>query len=376
MTQINIKKHYQILSDALENLYKRSGLSPSHIMGDVERLSNRYLGGGVVRVESEDDALAYALYFMPEHFLKPFWALSELIKSGVLKPGHAVTAKDCGSGPGTATWALCEAIKTAGHTTKVRCTLQDNSEPLLGIARRLSEFYRDHLEPSFVAGDFVNSPVRISDLNLVMFCNTLSENSGPDDNPTAVIKRELESLSPGGVILVVEPATERGIETVTRLRKNFADGCILPCPAPGPCPMIEKLGRSCHFDIPTEVPRELQRVVTAMHRKNKFCVLAIAKNPAPGGISPNPEERPDSGETRVYRVLSPFLKQPWGREAEGCDGRNLSRLILKKVSAREDKKAMDAINCGDLIRVRPERVKGDSVHMKEIPGVLSKFSEP
>ena len=336
------------LAEILEALFRESGLTPSEVMAKVERMSDAYTRDGAMDVGDGRAALAYTLYFLPEHFLKPHLVLAELKARGLMPAGRRCAVVDAGAGPGTAVWALRELLPDAD----IDATLIDRSPHLLEAAGKIAAGYGAPGAVKRVRAD-LTAMAAFTGADLLLFCNTLSE-LADDQAACAVVSKAMAALRDGGAVVVIEPASDRGVATATAVRRTFAESAVLPCPAPGACPSIERHGRLCQFDIAAPVPRALQRVVTAHHQRQKFCAIALSKRPAAHAAG-------------TFRVIEPFKKLKWGFEATVCDGRYLGPLLLHS-KKHEDRRAAGAIGAGDLLHVvapppepgKPVRIDGAS----------------
>lgn len=310
------------LADALESLFVRSGLSPAQVMREVERLSAAYGRGEPRAIDGENAALAYALYFLPEHFLKPYLVVSELLALGAFTSGKRLSVVDAGAGPGTATWAVVEALRAAGDNRRVDAILIDRSPSLLKTAATIAGRYEGRVSITTLQADM--STASIPSADVVFLCNALSE-IYEEESRMAVLKRALSSAGGSGAVVVLEPDSTRGADVAAALWSSFGSQVVAPCPAPHA------------FDIAVPVPAALQRVVTARHRRQKFHWAVLSNAP--------PAARQD-----LFRIAEPFKKLKWGCQAAVCGARGIENIAIRS-RRLEDRRALEALGQGDLVGI-------------------------
>ena len=247
---------------------------------------------------ANDDLLgAYLLYYWPVSFAQTLSAL----RKGELRRG--TKALDLGSGPAPGALALLEA-----GWTKV--TAADRSQPALDKAQQLAQL-----------GGFPLTTVRWSaeeeDLpaggpwELVLLGHFLNElapgKSDRIERRAALLKKIQAQLAPGGVILVIEPASHGPNAEVLALRdlmvvQNW--GVLGPCFYQKSCPALAA-GAACHDLLPWKVPH----IVAQPARR-----AAIDKRELPFtwlAFRPSGAVKVDSAH---YRVLSEPMLNKAGRK--------------------------------------------------------------
>ena len=169
----------------------------------------------------------------------------------------------------------------------------------------------------------------------------------------------LSRLAPTGLTVIIEPASDAGLETVAGIRERFASRVIWPCPSPGPCPLASS-GKSCFMDAAFAIPAAFQPVVTSRHRRLKFAAVVLSASDLSAGL-------PDAGPN--HRVLRRFEKKSWGYETISCNGKTHGTLLVKSrgIQAR---RALERISSGDLLALdHPEQIKLRCV-THELPRVI------
>jgi hypothetical protein len=309
-----------LLPEILESLYRQSGLPPARVMREVERMSAAYERGETPPIDNDSVALAYTLYFLPEHFLKPFLVVSELLARGLLKTDGQLHVADIGAGPGTATWAVIEALRTVGDNRCVQTALIDRSKNLLKTAATIAAGYGHAVTVSAFEGEL--STASIPSTNVAFICNALSEVDGPEPQMD-VLNRALQAVGDTGAVVVIEPDSARGAAVAAALWSCFGPKIIAPSAAPHA------------FDVAVPVPAALQRVVTARHSRQKFYWAVLSNAP----------RAPHAG---LFRIVGPFRKLKWGFQAAAC-GESGRLCVLVRSKSKEDRRKLEAIGAADLV---------------------------
>ena len=247
---------------------------------------------------TNDDLLgAYLLYYWPVSFAQTLSAL----RKGDLRRG--TKALDLGCGPAPGALALLEA-----GWTKV--TAADRSQSALEKAQQLAQL-----------GGFPLTTVRWSaeedDLppggpwELVLLGHFLNELAPgkPDriERRAALLEKIRAQLAPGGVILLIEPASHGPNAEVLALRdlmvvQNW--GVLGPCFYQKSCPALAA-GAACHDLLPWNVPHivaQTARRAAIDKRELPFTWMAFRPSGAPAGDSAH------------YRVLSEPMLNKAGRK--------------------------------------------------------------
>jgi hypothetical protein len=283
---------------------------------DRELAGERYL--------SDPDLLgAYLLHFWPVSFVQVSLCLAMI---GTIAGERGIaTALDLGAGPGAASLALLEA----GVRRVSAC---DRSGAALALARKIARGRGFDLETR--QWDALKSTGQPSGrFDLVVAAHTLNElwPGNPDRIALRVtlLKRLAESLSPGGKILVVEPALMNVAQEAISVRDGLVAAgfeVLLPCIWQGGCPALPQ--GTCHGEFAWSPPREMVRISHAARIGRETLTMAwfVLRRKAPeAGVGQRPgapgvaaatrehaagEESPDGG---LYRVVSEPLLSKSGR---------------------------------------------------------------
>lgn len=232
------------------------GTPPRALAARVATLSDRYRAaeqpssGAYVR--SSDDATAYAAYRLPATYAAVRAALEEV--AAALPDWQPRTLLDLGAGPGTALWAA-----SGVWPDLERATLVERDSGMIALGQRLVAQATLPMvrEADWRRADLL-SAWDMEPCDLAVAAYVLGELApGSRD---ALVERLWQSGA--GVVLIIEPGTPRGFETIRRARARLIKQgahVAAPCPHDRPCPMSE--GDWCHF---------AQRVTrTATHRTIK-----------------------------------------------------------------------------------------------------------
>ena len=217
----------------------------------------------------EDDALlgAYLLYYWPVSYMQAALLLEELRP---FLPLASLRGLDLGCGPGPMAAALADF--GAGELA-----LADASRPALDLAEALLRSPRapgDGVAPalSLQLCDLESgAELPAGPYDLIVFGHALNElwKGEPERQKRlhGLVERASSLLSPGGILLVVEPASLAPSREALTLRDSLAAAghqIVAPCPGSYACPALAAgPARTCHLDTPWTPPESLASLAKA-----------------------------------------------------------------------------------------------------------------
>ncbi len=307
----------------------------------VRRLSvgltgERQLAG--VNYLSDADLLgAYLLYFWPISYLQSASLLLALSAS-------PKSVLDLGSGPGP----MAAAAFDLGA---VQVTCLDRSRPALDLAGDLLRTAGGH--PRLLPWDPLQSEALPSGtFDLILLGHVVNElwPDRPDrlERRARLLRSLGERLSPGGALLLIEPAlatTSREALAVRDLllEQGFRVGS--PCLWPGPCPALARPNETCHGELewsPPPVLRDLIRRAGFKKRslKQTAFLFQLGPGPVPG---PGPE---------IFQIVSDPLRSKNRRiRLLGCGPAGRLSLALKPEAVRDGNRVFLSLRRGDRVRI-------------------------
>lgn len=264
------------------------------LTGDRSLVGKRYLG--------RSDLLgAYLLYYWPVSFAQTLFALKQ---GNVARGGRAL---DLGSGPGPGAFALLEA----GWKS---VTAADRSLEALELARKLAARGGQALETVVWDADAGLPPGGPWDLIVAgHFLNELAAGA-PDRvaQRAAFLQKLAGRLSPGGKILVLEPASHGPNADALALRDAVVAGgwsVSGPCFFQGVCP-ARAANAACHDVLKWKVPHlvaQTARRAGIDKRELPFTWLLFSPTPLP------------AADPALVRVVSePMLNKAGRRRVVVC----------------------------------------------------------
>lgn len=334
----------------------------------VARLSDLFTTereAGFGRYADDPELLAaYGLFFFPQTFVRTSFALSECAARTPdmteAAAGRPFQIADIGAGTGAA--GLAAAAWASATGASVRLAACDQSGASLDILRRLAPApsagaAAPEIEASLADGRTWTPP---ADCDLIVASFALNEffEERPDDEVAGWVARVMESLRPGGLLLLLEPATKACSHRLGRLRDGIAAAgavrIVAPCPHAQPCPLLVRGEPWCHEvrrwpvpDIPAFINRHLHRELQAL----KFSFLALQRA-APAAV----EVDPGRG-----RLIAP-LRETGGRIVSylcGGDGAGLTcEVLTRRMDKAEVKDIVRHWERGDLVRYADPAVIG------------------
>jgi SAM-dependent methyltransferase len=326
---------------------------------------------------SRDHWLAYGAFFFPQTFIRMRFVLEECLSGRGWRPhprSDPVRLLDLGAGTGAATAAALATLGSRAGSRRLEVIAVDASETALGLLRSLhkrrsSGLHAAHLDTrvgSMGGFDRAGTGGRWDLITVSFALNEALESAAPDAAERWV-REALSHLAPGGLLVMLEPALHTACERMERLRDVVSAQrlarIVAPCPHHLPCPMLPMPETWCHdvrhWRVPESVEyinRRLQHSVQHL----KFCFLALAAEPTPGG---------DPRGVGYCRVVAP-MTEPRGRICTfGCGADGLIHPYETQTrdldhGARHVARRLDR---GVCLTWRDARLLGDGRTVRGIP---------
>jgi SAM-dependent methyltransferase len=294
-------------------------------------------------MEDRDLLGAYLLYYWPVSYLQVSLALAEL----PLEPARVL---DLGSGPGPASAAVIDSLPPGRALEEL--VLVDGSKRALelgaallgsgpGSPARLKILELD-LETFINERALAASGLSAESFDLIVLGHSLNELWAREgdalERRLTLLERAAALLSPGGSILLIEPALLTTSRALIALRDRLAARSwrvLAPCPGSYSCPAFAAgPERSCHAESPWEPPELVAALAKAagLDRSSvKFAFFLVA----PPGKGRGDQPQPSPALRRV--VSEPMLNKAGRLRYLLCgEGR------LETLSARTDDPAARA----------------------------------
>ncbi len=187
-------------------------------------------------------------------------------------------------------------------------------------------------------------------VDVLSMANLLAENEDRLSGFLELLKGFLERLSPGGLMILVEPADRRSSRSLLglgdRLLDLFPDLRILaPCPNDrrGPCPSLASPDGWCHEDRPAAFSRSLTQTASSLgHIKDSLKMTYLILSRGEKGVG--------ESEECALRLVSPLHKEKGMSWGVFCGGTTLFRLRLKNRNRNEVTRAFVHLRRGETIR--------------------------
>ncbi len=259
---------------------------------------------GTAYMDAPALAKAYADYYLP-------FSRAQVLRIVSLAGLSARSVLDLGAGPGSVSLALARSGARA-------FTLVDTAEAALGLARAaLAAFARDEgveMSVSTVKGN-LESPMALpaNAFDIVAFGHCLNEIGRGDDRVgrrLAIVRDSASSLAPGGVVLVMEPATLAASRDALALRDALvAEGWKVkaPCTRAGSCPALASGTKyTCHDEAAWDVPAAVRALADSAGLDRELIKMTWF-------VLAPPSSGPPASEDALYRVVSAPMLNKGGR---------------------------------------------------------------
>ena len=246
---------------------KLENVSRTDLKARAQRMSDSYRGGGTSAVIRSDlDALAYAIVRMPATYVAVRAALAQTAQ--IVPDFGPRTLLDVGAGPGTATWAACDAWPSLE-----RATLIDDNPHLLALAQAMQASLDISAQRSAMAAALPDA----ASADVVLASYVLTEL--PDASLRATLDRLWDKAE--RLLVIVEPGTPDEFKRILACRDALiARGAqiVAPCSHEGGCPLADG-PRWCHFSarVPRSRDHLLVKDANVPFEDEKFSYLVAGK---------------------------------------------------------------------------------------------------
>lgn len=327
---------------------------------------------------SRDHWFAYGTYFFPQTFIRMRYVLEECLAGKGWRPpspSGPIRILDLGAGTGAATAATAITLASRFPDRPLQVRAVDASDTALDLLRALhagrgAGIPRARLETRVGSLADLASAAGTAAWDIITVSFALNEvlDTAASDAAERLTRDALARLSPGGLLVMLEPALHTACERMQRLRDTVASRhlarIVAPCPHHLPCPMLAMPETWCHDVRRWRVPESVEYINRKLHRSVqflKFCFLALAAEPAPA---------PDSRGIAYCRVVAP-MTDPRGRICTygcGADGLIHPYEVQTRDLDSEEKRAFLALDRGECVEWQAPRLLGDNNTVRGIPG--------
>src|SRR5450755_4051555 len=251
---------------------KLHGLSRTDAAARAALISKTYRdGGGSGAIQSETDALAYALARMPATYAAVTASLNALRE---VTPEFAPKSLlDVGAGPGTAKWAAAETFSSLQDFT-----LLDANGALRALALDLGRGSTRLRDLKYQRGEARAALADTEPADLVVASYVIGELGAAEQRALA----DLMWAKAQNTLLIVEPGTPAGYGRIIALRSQLiAAGAHVaaPCPHDGQCPLAPP--DWCHFTqrLPRSRAHRQLKSAELPYEDEKFAYVALTRAP-------------------------------------------------------------------------------------------------
>jgi ribosomal protein RSM22 (predicted rRNA methylase) len=331
----------QLLSEDASAQYSSGRIAKSTLAPFVESIrsiSARYTSHRVGRslgpsVESDREAVAYALYYVPINFAKISWLLTSLS----LPKNCSVL--DYGSGPGTGALAT---LFSPHPPAEIACI--DHSVAMRSVAQTLFRpFASSATPPRIVCAAGLNDLPSEKRYHLIIAANVLAEME--DTTSVALLNALQERLHEYGYLMLIEPGQPDHTRRLMSLRDSLCEKYpnltpTFPCCTQGPCPMLaSSTDNWCHGTLSWERPLLTQQFDESLEfnkHRLKYSAFIFQMN----GVLKN-----------GYRIIEPGARSKRGIEAVLCGKDFYGPVRLKPANRSEENRPLERGEVFDLIEL-------------------------
>jgi SAM-dependent methyltransferase len=339
-----------LLPDELREVVAGVKRLSAGLTGERDLVGERYM---------DDDRLlgAYLLFYWPTSYLQARGVLSEL-------PHRPRSVLDLASGPGPMAFAALDAgasdaivADRSARAIKAATALAAEAGEPLGTR----EWNPSHGRPLAQL-----APGKKFDVVLMGHAlNELFRGHGEaitDGRRADLLEQALALLSPGGSLVVVEPALRDTSRALLRVRDLLvARGYAIraPCLFRGDCPALVKETDWCHAERPVEPPplvAQISRAASLRREAVKMSYLVVAPK-GEGWAEPPPG--------RLFRIVSEQLSSKGRLRYMGCGPEGRMGLALQEKHVTDANRRFEKLLRGDVIEITGGEPRGDGVALGE-----------
>jgi SAM-dependent methyltransferase len=297
---------------------------------------------------------AYLLFYWPVSYLQARGTISEL-------PRRPRSVLDLGSGPGPFAFAALDAgaaeVVAADRSARALAAARDLSreagEPL--ATREWNPSRRRPLAE--LAGGR-----RVDLVTLGHVLNELFRGPEADARRADLLEEALGLVSPGGSLLVVEPALRDTSRALLRVRDLLvARGVAVraPCLFRGPCPALLRETDWCHAERPVEAPALVGRIAKAAGLRRESVKMTYLV------LAPRGERWAEPPPGRVFRIVSEPLPSKGRLRYMGCGPEGRMGLALQEKHLGEANRVFASLLRGDVAEISGAQARGDGLALGE-----------
>jgi SAM-dependent methyltransferase len=289
---------------------------------------------------------AYLLFYWPVSYAQGRSALGELDR----RPRSVL---DLGSGPGPLAFAALDAGAR-------EVLAADRSKAALELARALAV---EASEPMGTRDWAPERPLPDGKFDLITMGHVVNELFAGDVAKRAtLLEAVLARLSPGGSLMVIEPAlreTSRALLEVRDLLVSRGYPVRAPCLFRGPCPALVKGSDWCHAERRWRLPPMVEAIArtAGLHKESlKMSYLVLGRKD---------EAWPTPPPGRLFRIVSEPLEGKGRQRYMGCGPEGRVGLALQQRHRTEANARFFELDRGTVIRVEGTEERGDGAALNE-----------
>lgn len=330
----------------------------------VQALSDRFIteeGRRALGLYGDEDALllAYGLFFFPQTFSRVQFPLLEALFRGWAPPeGRPLRILDLGAGLGSASLGAAMLLGHHHPSLDVHVDIVEHAAKSIRWGQSLvaarpasfSSWVWETQRHDMRRWEEPFATTQTWDLIIASFSLNEAYEGRPLEEAYEWLTRTAARLAPGGLLLVLEPASQVSCERLEGLRDQVAaagERAIWgPCLHEQACPLLATGESYCHEVRSWKVPDSLRWLNRKMYRNIESLRYGFLML---GQEAPRLLQR----QSFCMRMIAPMIKKKGRWIGAGCggDGRHWSLELQTRHIDAELKRALKFIERGDLIRL-------------------------
>ncbi len=329
-------------------------LSSGHVVKlalPLREVSEAYNSGNFSLPWTPERLAARLHFFLPRDQAKVVAALRDVAVPPLwLGEGRALVIVDVGAGIGASALGAVRALRAKGVTRALSVSLLDSDAVALSVAKDVLARC-DGVRVEVVTALPDEADLIVFAAVLLEVAAGVTEEAG-DGRCVGRLQDAVGRLSPGGRVVVVEPALRDPTRRLMRVRDRLLAGgvpVLAPCTHVGRCAMLDVKKDWCHDDLPIDLPvwvQPLARAAGLRWQGLTFARLILTRQAEP---------------TPSFRVVAPLRDSRGRKERQLCgafpDGSTLRWVDRLEKHASAANAAFGELERGDGLEMAPAEAR-------------------
>ena len=348
--------------------------STKQLASAIKDLSDYYITDPGLRRKCPDSPAHQAarmLFFNLADMPKAFLPAAEYDRLSGVTSKSTLRILDIGAGYGAQSLGLMAYLFSKDSSRHIQLDVIDrDSKALEALGELLTHFRKSNVinrvDYAISRRNLERKYTPAGDYDFIIVGNTLCELDAESHYP--LIVKLLSSLTPSGVVFLIEPALKNTTRNLHALRDRLLDDdqckVIAPCTRNDTCPCLLTPDDWCHESRTYLLPpicRQLSTATGLRRVKLKWSYLTLTR------------QEPHSEMDRIdaWRVISGVRKQKGGHEVLLCGTPGWCRVVLPGKARTPGNEIIKKLDRGCLVRIQDAEIVNDRIILDRSSSVIA-----